>query len=876
MTIYFNPRYDSSVFLTAADCGLGKAYYGKEALMRELELRAGLTCAETEHAYRVIEYMEAMQATLDKAGGELFYADSFKQDDFGTAELMLGWRDALVKANWNGKPVADSEKIRVLSLIEENFDCTGSADRWRAIFAEAAQRPILRPTDRIMVQCSKDDLEPSLQCLFDSINAHYAVPIVEYQKACAVAEVIGKCKIIEFDNEYTAHEWIASQDLGQDDVVAEADEALLGDILHILGKPEIGAADEGIGAVMRLLPLGLALFRYPADINSLQSYLQSPRTPLGKLHCQKEMHDGTPYICWTVRLLLDHICSEGGFGDKWTEIIEKSNLDKEGAPLSDCDYKDALEFIGMWEKSKGLHVGEAYTADVTKFVRMLNTWAGKSIQPDGELNAQFQALQSNCKAILRLLADYSGTTIPVEKLCKWANHICVPINISSDYARLGSINVVGNVADIYSGASRLVWYAATTDNSTSYEYEFLSRSEIKALNEAGALLADKEQVARLDKAYKLGGLCRCADVTIVICKRISGVETVKSALLSEISVIKESTPGTPIAKTATANVETDFGKKATHKIDPKIVEDFKREKESYSSINTLIQRPVDYLLDYVKGYKEYGLEGVADVSTVEGNVAHAYIEELGKRCDNNPKEMLEMHRKDYNNLLAQVISEKGLILYLEENILEKNNFKASLKESVEILLGIIIENGLTIEGFEYNLTSDIANIGKVCAKIDCLLRDLADGKYVIIDFKNSSSKTYHRKIEENRELQLAVYRKLVEKELGEVKFIGYFAIPRKTLYTPENTLNVNSAIEEVEKKESMDIFEMAAKGYVFRWSQLRQGILEEGEGLPLAEISYTLQSDLYPLEYVESDDKKEKLKATAYGNKNIVLKGGLK
>ena len=383
-------------------------------------------------------------------------------------------------------------------------------------------------------------------------------------------------------------------------------------------------------------------------------------------------------------------------------------------------------------------------------------------------------------------------------------------------------------------------------------------------------------MARLDKAYKLGGLCRCADVTIVICKRISGVETVKSALLSEISVIKESTPGTPIAKTATANVETDFGKKATHKIDPKIVEDFKREKESYSSINTLIQRPVDYLLDYVKGYKEYGLEGVADVSTVEGNVAHAYIEELGKRCDNNPKAMLEMHRKDYNNLLAQVISEKGLILYLEENILEKNNFKASLKESVEILLGIIIENGLTIEGFEYNLTSDIANIGKVCAKIDCLLRDLADGKYVIIDFKNSSSKTYHRKIEENRELQLAVYRKLVEKELGEVKFIGYFAIPRKTLYTPENTLNVNSAIEEVEKKESMDIFEMAAKGYVFRWSQLRQGILEEGEGLPLAEISYTLQSDLYPLEYVESDDKKEKLKATAYGNKNIVLKGGLK
>ena len=57
MTIYFNPRYDSSVFLTADDCGLGKAYSGKEALLSELELRAGMSCASAEHADRVIAYM---------------------------------------------------------------------------------------------------------------------------------------------------------------------------------------------------------------------------------------------------------------------------------------------------------------------------------------------------------------------------------------------------------------------------------------------------------------------------------------------------------------------------------------------------------------------------------------------------------------------------------------------------------------------------------------------------------------------------------------------------------------------------------------------------------------------------------------------------
>ena len=884
MTIYFNPCYDSSVFLTAEDCGLGKTYSGKEALLSELELRAGLTCATIEHADRVIAYMEAMKAAQQDS--PLFYSDSFERDDFGTAELMLGWRDALVKAGWDGKPAGESEKIKVLSLIESHFNSPGSADRWRNILKEAAKRPILRPSDRIVVQCSYEVLEPVMQHLFDSINALYETPVVEYHSVAVPITKDSKCKILEFDNEYPAHEWIASQTLDANDVVAEADEALLGDILHILGKPGIGAADEGIGAVMRLLPLGLSLFRYPADINSLQSYLQSPRSPLGKLYTQGEKKDGTPFWAPAVRQLYDHICSEGGFGKEWDDILEKATYTYDGTSLSKDDRKKALKFIGMWEQSKELDKGLAPVSGVVDFIKGLDNWAGCNVNLESELNAQFLALQRYCEAMLRLLDGWKSETIPVEKLSRWASHICIPINISTDYARLGSMNVVGNVADIFSPAKHLYWFAATTENGVSYEYDFLSPSEIKSLKDAGVLLPEKEQMARLDKAYRLEGLSRCEDVTIVTCKRISGVETVQSALLAEIATVIPTEQGMPVAKTLTDKVETDHGKAAVHHFDPKILEGFHRKAESYSSINTLLMSPVDYLLDYVKGYRQYGTEEVADIATTEGTVAHAYIETLGQKCGYDPEAMMSMHKSGFDSLLNEVISENGLVLCLEENSLEEKSFRVGLRESVGTLLGIIIENGLVIEGFEYEITADIANIGLVYAKIDCLLKDPADGKFVIIDFKYNSGKTYFRKIEENRELQLAVYRKVVETggyreeedggrtiiPPGVVKFIGYYAIPRKTLFTPENTLVANPAVEEVAKEDSGDIFEMAVKGYIFRWDQLHQGILEESEGLALAGLDYAQQTDLYAL---EPDYDNNELKARAYGDKNITLKGGL-
>lgn len=879
MEIYFNPLYDVSVFLTEKDCGLGKVFVGADALLAELELRCGLTASEEDHSQRVISYMEAIRKV--SGNGAPFFWDSFCNDDYGTAELMLGWRDALVKAGWDGKKDVNSEKLRWLSNIEVHFNNPGRADKWREIIAESEKNPVLGPSDRIKVCCPKDALDAVTAHLLDNIATISGTGAVEYVVKDEFR--MPEAEILEFRDEYKAYEWIASQNLTTDDVVAEADPALIGDLLKQFGKPDIGASDKGIGTIMQLLPLGIALFRYPADISALESFLQSPRSPIGKLYLEKKDNNGNICFVKASTVLLRHIRSNGGLGEDWDKIINEARLSHNGKKISAKEYTEAVSFLNLWDMSKTLGKGMANVNNVKSFVIRLGKWAAAGIVLGGEFSSQFQALSGSCKAMQRLLDGVSGSKIEIEKLCRWASHLTVPVNISCDYARLGSINVVPDLADIYSKANHLLWFASTTTNELPYEYDFLTKSETKDLTKSGLLITDKESVARNLNTLKLNGLSRCSKAIIITCLKISGVETGRSAILAEISKKLTASEGTELVKTGIGQVNKDFGKAISHDFDSHIIRGFKRTEESYSSISTLIQSPVDYVLDYVKGYAQYGSDEIADVSTTEGNVAHAYIEQLGEKCGNDPKKMLNWHRTGFDALLDKVISEKGLVLCLKENVLELKIFKVSLKDSIEILLDIIISNGLVIEGFEKefiakDLIGETANGTRsdVKAAIDCLLKDPKDGKYLIFDFKYNSGMAYRKKIEDNRELQLALYKKVVETVLGPVKFTGYYSIPRKKFFTAYDVLKRHDAIDVITKDSNLDLFGMASRGYDFRWNQLNNGHLEEAEGLELANIDYYNNQEKLKLYPLESDYDKNNLKGKAYGNKNIILKGGLK
>ena len=88
----------------AASARLGEPVWGPAQLLRDLELRLALTHHVAPRNARVARYA-ARIADVGDAGA--FYATSFDSDPIGTADILLGWRDALVEAGWSGHEAAN-------------------------------------------------------------------------------------------------------------------------------------------------------------------------------------------------------------------------------------------------------------------------------------------------------------------------------------------------------------------------------------------------------------------------------------------------------------------------------------------------------------------------------------------------------------------------------------------------------------------------------------------------------------------------------------------------------------------------------------------------------------------------------------------------
>ena len=462
---------------------------------------------------------------------------------------------------------------------------------------------------------------------------------------------------------------------------------------------------------------------------------------------------------------------------------------------------------------------------------------------------------------------------------------------------MGSLDVVTDIKAVAEACEKAVWMDCYDQGMPGYEYSFLNDSDISLLNKAGMMIPLYDnQLQQEAVARHLAYANIKKELVILTPEKVECRKSYPQQVPHLDSAIEDKTSWTPEGM-STPVVEANTQKMA-HEVDSKIFTGLdkikkeggiRRNKESFSSLNVLIQNPFDYALQYIFGCGETTR---GNLSTVKGNVVHKMFNNAVIAAKNDWNGIKKFLVDDFDANFEKSVNEVGIELMSIENRLTYNLFKNIVREtSIPVFIEFVEENNLKVVGSEVDIIVELKEIGTFEAKIDMVLKNASD-EYVIMDLKWTDSKAKKRQeeIKNNEEMQLALYAEAVNRYYGSgetscVAAIGYFMLRQGVFITASDGFKKSSHVKVMKKESTDSIFEMVKKSYKFRMAQLigqdGKSVIEEGEGMKVDDTlnqGYLKEQGRFPLKGVEKKKRggpgfKGK-KETSYG-KNVVLKGML-
>lgn len=875
MKIVYSPYFAGDVYTSNGDVRFGEIHTGSSGLLEEMELRAGMSAPVTSAAKRQVAYYKAIKKLL-KLGAKPFFKESFEKDGLGVASELLKWRDALVMAGWKTDNIPETSgkcsKFRDLASVETEFDCIGEPDRWQRLSETKGELCGWE----VEIRIPRDAVSKIIREALEASGAE--VTYADF-KGIDLKQKIDDIDILTCADREDAYRWAAGKTFEEGTLLVNRDNKAFNDILRATNKPLVHSdCTDSNPPALQLFKFVIGLFKRPVDFSNLLAFLRCTVNPLP---------------LETRRALLQQLIKEGGFGSSWADLLK----------TAEGDEKTPRALPGLLAGLHSQRAKEAKTSELKKVMEELRNWSLKyagalaAEKREATLESQLKFLAGLCDLFGELLED-AGDSVDYTTLVNWANALYSPGIFPDAKAELGSPDIIRNIRSVAEGPESLVWLDCNTETKPEYPYDFLGEEETAFLKEKGVEIPDREILAKADDLVAKTALALVKGrVTLVVSATACGVRLDEHPVVTEIKALKNLKEG--------ENLQLPQGEAVSFRKLSGPVLEFTLEKglkipqreegESYSSVNCLIQRPFDYIMDYILNLKDSS--GEDDLQTVKGNVAHAVINRLAST--NKETGRMDFGTEEIKALIEAEIRAKGLLLL--ENSWDCDGFRRMLAESVKFLFGEIEQNKYKVFGTEHVVKAtlpqinepgckyDGKTIGLFNAKIDLLLEN-DRGELMIIDMKWSSSQKYRNKIANRTDLQLALYRKAVEAAYPQKKILGsgYYLIPKQKLESRDKVFRGwgNADVQGIPEGESSasicsDIYTKAVRSCEFRREQLSRGIVEMAEQMPLDPGKDKLTSEymkafrdcmgtlFFPL---DKDRINDKLKAEAYGQKNFILK----
>lgn len=834
MKIVYSPFYSNGYYIDLKkrkDCLLGLKVCGSNELLSELELRSGIVSQELSEPERLIDFHGALSGNIS----DTIFERSFKRDEVGVSRQLMAWCDSLLIEGWTPDANHCSDKLKDLAKLVKGVKSKHISARWKELAKHLENHRIFQEYDSIEVHDTEQIpavVRNTLDVLEKQMTVNYIV------REGSLPETFS---LYQFKTRSDAYQWYLSKPkaLQDVDVTISSDNCILNDMAIAMGQPVVNStATKSNPQLLQLFKLGMSLFIRPVNVYNLLSYLQIPGNPLG----------GVSYKL--ARVLSD----EGGVNKTWEDIIEEYDFtDDEGKDKR----AEKLAFIEMLNKD--YLFDKILVEDVKSFANKLARWCDQLLRVDGvedERKEQLVVLASFCRSLHEILP--ADGYITSETLKAHVDGIYQPQSFTHMRAQKDSPDTVSSISQLADDVNKVCWLGCVGGDFPAYPFDFLNTSELASFEESGILIPSKSTFYAQHHNLELDGLKHVKELILVTWEYDSNARQEEHPLITELKHRYKDKWETRVIVDAVPNLEEETGQITV--LEPhgnyqlsKELKEIRREKESYTSIGTLIQHPFDYTMVHLLKLREPQVGQLPDLDTTKGLVAHLFVEKLFETFGGNmADEYMKMDQDDIKKMMGEAIQQKGAILLLPEYKLERQQFEGILQKSVTVLAGIIQNLGLEPIGSEVEINVDLDTIGAFYGSVDMVLKD-SNGNLVIFDFKWSESKGFRKKLEENKSIQLELYRKAAQKHYGsQIVGVAYYLFPMMTMFTSD--FSESRHIRRVKVKTeaaSNDLFEEIQNSYRYRRDELDHGFIEDGEMEEIAELGYTKAGNdtpFYPLD----------------------------
>ena len=361
--------------------------------------------------------------------------------------------------------------------------------------------------------------------------------------------------------------------------------------------------------------------------------------------------------------------------------------------------------------------------------------------------------------------------------------------------RVGCPHCAPTIFDQVEPPRCLVWLDCAGNDRSMYPYDFLTKNEITELEKYDVKFVSREQRATAEAQWLFSLMNRTDTWVLVAPKCHQGESLGEHPVITSIKQDKAfyATACKKGEEIALPTKEADIIKLeqieelhiAPHRATG---ENILQPSDSYSTIETLVDKPIDYVLEKLGGLSAPEDDEEPNEHMMMGNVAHKVVELLVNKDSGGAYSITEIKQrfKDQFESLYKDAMEKepeaAAFLTLEENQNMLAVFKDELHESITKLIAIIEEKRLTPLQCEYEVNTPFGPFKNPHGFVDMLLED-KDEKLVIFDFKWSSRDVYQKGLKNGEAYQLYMYKRAVEAQTKrQVAWYAYYLFPMMELY----------------------------------------------------------------------------------------------